>query len=150
MCLTTYHFQAKVAVCSEINTTHKNRVWADCTILWRVCKIEKSDRYLHHIRPWVRPSVRTHGKTRFTNTRIFMQFYIWYFLKICREYSSFIKILQEHRVLYVKTNVSFWSNLSQFFLEWGLFQTICRENQNTHFMSNNFFLFFKKIVSFIR
>jgi hypothetical protein len=50
----------KVAVCSEINTTHKNTVWADCAIFRRVCKIEKSDYYLRH----VRPSVRPHGTNR--------------------------------------------------------------------------------------
>jgi hypothetical protein len=32
--------------------------------------------------------------------------------------------------------------LAQFFWEWEMFQTYvsCRENQNTHFMFNNFFL----------
>jgi hypothetical protein len=45
--------RAKVAVRSDINTNHKNRVWADCTIFRRVCKIEKSDCCLRHVRPSV-------------------------------------------------------------------------------------------------
>ena len=29
--------------------------------------------------------------------------------------------------------------LAEFFLEWKMFQTICREDQNTHLMFSNFF-----------
>jgi hypothetical protein len=37
------------------------------------------------------------------------------------------------------TSIYFWSRLAQFFLEWEMFQMKCwRENQNTHFMFNNF------------
>ena len=36
---------------------------------------------------------------------------------------SFIKIWQEQRVLYMKTNIHFWSYLAQFFLEWETFET---------------------------
>jgi len=38
----------------------------------------------------------------------------------------------------METNIHFLSYLAQF-LEWKIFQTICRENQNTHFRFNNFF-----------
>jgi hypothetical protein len=41
----------------------------------------------------------------------------------------------------MKTIVHFWSYLAQSFLEWEMFQTICRKNQNIHFMFNNFFFF---------
>ena len=40
-----------------------------------------------------------------------------------------------------------WQYLAEFFLEWETFPKICRENQNTHFMFNNFF---PKIVPFMR
>ena len=46
------------------------------------------------------------------------------------------------------TNVHLWSYLAQFFLEWKMFQTQI-ENQNNHFMLNNFFLiwcFFYEVI----
>ena len=46
---------------------------------------------------------------------------------------------QEKRVLYMKTNVTFWSHLAQFFIEWKIFQTKLVEIFVTHFMFNNFF-----------
>jgi hypothetical protein len=41
----------------------------------------------------------------------------------------------------MKTNIHLQLYLAQFFLEWGMFQKkICRETQNSHFISNIFFL----------
>jgi len=41
----------------------------------------------------------------------------------------------------MKTNIQFWSYLTQFFLEWEMFSDkICGENQDTHLMLNNLFL----------
>jgi len=38
----------------------------------------------------------------------------------------------------MKTNLHFWSYIAQFFLEWeNVSNKSCRENQNTHFVSNN-------------
>jgi hypothetical protein len=65
--------------------------------------------------------------------------YLRIFGKICLETSSFIKIWQEWRVRYMQTNIHFWSYLSEFFAEWEILQG-CRENQNTHFRFNSFFL----------
>jgi hypothetical protein len=46
----------------------------------------------------------------------------------------FIKILRQgYRVLYMKTNIHFWSYLDQFFLEWGMFQTEVVEENKTQF-----------------
>ena len=43
----------------------------------------------------------------------------------------------------MKTNTHFWSYLAQLFSEWEMFQKkSCRENQNTQFMFNNFFIYF--------
>jgi hypothetical protein len=40
----------------------------------------------------------------------------------------------------MKTYIHLWKYLAQFFLEQEIFQKkLCRENQNTHFMFNNFF-----------
>jgi len=50
------------------------------------------------------------------------KFYIKYFLKICRENSSFIKIWQEKRLFHMTTNIHFSSYLAQLFLEWEMFQ----------------------------
>ena len=44
-----------------------------------------------------------------------------YFSNNRPENSSSIKIWQELRVLYMKTNLHFWSYLAQFFLEWKMF-----------------------------
>ena len=43
---------------------------------------------------------------------------------------------------------SLWQYFDKFFLEWEMFYTSCRENQNTHFVFNNFF--FPNIVSCTR
>jgi hypothetical protein len=51
---------------------------------------------------------------------IFMQFE--YFPKICREFSRFIKIRQEFRIIYMKPNINFLSFLTQLFLEWEMFR----------------------------
>ena len=65
--------------------------------------------------------------------RIVMKFYIWVlFSKKCRENSSFIKIWQQQPVLYMKTNILFWSHLAQFFLEWEMFQTKVVQKIKTH------------------
>ena len=37
----------------------------------------------------------------------------------------------------MKTNLYYWSYLTQFFVEWEMLS--CIENKNTHFMFNNFF-----------
>jgi len=40
----------------------------------------------------------------------------------------------------LETNIHFWSYLTQLFLQWEHFsRQTCRENQNTCFISNNFF-----------
>jgi len=46
-----------------------------------------------------------------------------YFSKICREKSSFIKIWQEMRAVYMKTCVYLVQFLAEFSLEWEMFQT---------------------------
>jgi hypothetical protein len=38
-----------------------------------------------------------------------------------------------------QTDIHFWSYLAQFFLQWEMFQNVCTENQNTHFVFSNFF-----------
>jgi len=50
---------------------------------------------------------------------------IWYEYpsKICLEVSSLIKIWEEKRVLYMKTNIHLWSYRAHFALEWEMFQT---------------------------
>ena len=63
-------------------------------------------------------SVRSHG-THWTHFHEMLYFRI--FLWICGENSSFMKNRQEYEVLYVKTEVHFWSYLAQF-LEWKMFQ----------------------------
>ena len=55
-----------------------------------------------------------------------------YFSKICREDSCFIQIRQEWPVLYIQTNIHFWSYVAQFFTEWEIFQTKVVEKIQTH------------------
>jgi len=64
----------------------------------------------------VRLSDRPHGMPRLPLDGFVWNLIFECFLKICRENSSFIKIWQESRVLYAKTNVHFWSCLAQFLL----------------------------------
>jgi len=65
-------------------------------------------------------SVRLSVRPRETN-RLPLDGFSWNlifgnFSKICRENSSVIKMGQECRVLYMKTNIHFWSHLAHFFL----------------------------------
>ena len=73
-------------------------------------------------------------------------FYEILYLSICKKNclgnSSFIKIRQEWRVLYMKTNTHFWSYLAHLFLGMGnISDKIYREYQNTHFMLSSCFSF---------
>jgi len=66
---------------------------------------------------------------------------IWYecFSNICIENSSFINILQEQRVHYVKNNIHISSYLPQFFLEWEIFQiNLVQKIKIVHFQYNFF------------
>jgi hypothetical protein len=65
----------------------------------------------------------------------FMKFDIWVFFWK----SSFIKMRQEWCVLSMKTNIHFLSYLSQFFLEWKMFQINIVEKIKTHILCSMFF-----------
>ena len=64
-----------------------------------------------------------------------------YFLKMYWKNLSFIKIGQEERVLYVKTNIHFLLYLAQF-LEWKMFHPKVVEKLKTHFLCSTIFFFF--------
>jgi hypothetical protein len=55
-----------------------------------------------------------------------------YFFKICQGNSSFIKIGHEQQVIYMKTSIHLWPNLTQFLLEWEMFQTKVVEKSKMH------------------
>jgi hypothetical protein len=100
-----------------------------CILIFRrVCKIAKSDCYLRHVCPTVLLSVRLSDcpsvcptacpsvrlsvrlsawKYRLTQDGFSWKFTFDYFMKICRECSSFIKIGQAYRILYMKTYAYF-------------------------------------------
>jgi hypothetical protein len=63
-----------------------------------------------------------------------------YFSNILREYSSFVNIWQEKMVLYMKTNMRFWSYLVQFFLEWEIFLIKFVDEIKTHILCSVSFL----------
>jgi hypothetical protein len=84
----------------------------------------------------VRPSVR---KVQLTLNGFLWNLTFEYFLKVCRENSSFIKIWQKYWVLYVKTNLQFWSYLAHFFLEWEMFQTNLEKKSDTRFVFSKFY-----------
>jgi len=50
-----------------------------------------------------------------------------------------MKIGQESPVLYVKTNIHFWSHLAQFFLEWEMFQKKIVKKIKTHILCSVIF-----------
>jgi hypothetical protein len=72
-------------------------------------------------------------------TRLPLEGFLWnlifeYFWKISREFSSLIRIWQEWRVLYMKTNINFWSYLAQLFVEREIFRTKVLEKFKTHIL----------------
>jgi hypothetical protein len=71
-----------------------------------------------------------------------------YFSKKFWEYSSFIKIWQEKRVLYVRIKNYFLSFLVQIFLDFEMFQTKFEEKIKTHILCS--VTFFSKILPFMR
>jgi hypothetical protein len=95
--------------------------------------------YFHfrHFRKFGKSYIRLvcpHGTSRLPLEEFSWNLMFGYFSKICRENSRFIRIRQEWRVLYMKTNIHFWSYLTQFFLEWEMFQTkLFWGNQNIRF-----------------
>jgi hypothetical protein len=103
----------------------------------RFFKIRKRDYKLRHVCLFDRTV-----QLRFHWTDFHEILYWRFFSKICRENWSFTKILQEQRALYMKTNKHLLSYLNQFFLEWEIFQKLCRE-RNIHFTFSN--LFFRKL-----
>ena len=69
------------------------------------------------------PSVRQHGTIRLPLDEFSRNLICEYFPNICRGKSNFIKIWQEYRILYMKSNKKFWSCLTQLFVERETFQT---------------------------
>ena len=69
---------------------------------------------------------------------------------MCREYSCFIKIWQEHQIPYMKTWVHLWQYLADFFLEWEKFQNKNIEKIKTHVFKFSIFFFFSKFAPFVR
>jgi hypothetical protein len=101
-----------------------------------VLKISKNYCYLRDVRPCICM------EQRFPLDGFSWNLVFEYFSKNCRANSSFFKTWQEWRVLYMKTNIHFWSHPSKFFLEWEMFQTKFVEKIKTHFVFN--FFFFRK------
>jgi hypothetical protein len=67
-------------------------------------------------------SVRPNSTTRLSSHGFSCNLTFQYFLKICRDNSSFFQIGQEKRVLYMKPNIRFWSYRAYFLLEWKMLQ----------------------------
>ena len=92
-----------------------------------------------------RPSVYPSARQSFVMEQIgshFKDFHeIWYFsiFRKTVDKISFIQIGQKLRVLYMKSDIHFWSYLTQVYLGWKCFRQICGDNRNTRFMFNNFF-----------
>jgi hypothetical protein len=67
-----------------------------------------------------------------------------YFSKMFREYSCFIRIWQQYRILYMKTWVTLGQHLVEFFLEWETFESKAVEKiKKIHFMFSTSFFFRK-------
>ena len=73
---------------------------------------------------------RPRGYNSVSTGGIFMKVDFWVFFEyLSRKYNFH----QEWRVLYMKTNIYFWSYLAQFFLEREMFQTKIIEKIKTQF-----------------
>ena len=85
------------------------------------------------------PSFCLRGITRLPMGVFSWNFIFQYFSDICLENSRFVKIWQEYRILYMKTNIYFyhiWPSSSQ---NRKCFKQICRVNQNTFCVQWSFF-----------
>jgi hypothetical protein len=80
--------------------------------------------------------------------RILWDLIFKHFVTICRENSSFIKVWQECRVLYMKINIVYDNICSVILIMRNASDKSCTENQNDYFMFNK--SFFPKIVAFLR
>jgi hypothetical protein len=88
--------------------------------------------------------------TSAANGRIYIKFDIRaFFRKTVGKNTSFIKLEQEWRVLYMTSIRHFCSYLAQFFLEWEIFQTKVAEKIETHILCSITF-FLSKIIPFMR
>jgi len=98
---------------------------------WRVRKIVKSGYWLRNVRP--------HGTTELPLNGLSWNLIFEYFSKICHKNSSFIKIWEEYRVLYMKTNVYLWSYLSVLLRMRNFSDKRCREKSKHILCSITFF-----------
>jgi len=74
------------------------------------------------------------------NGQVFIKFYIFdYLIQNISRNLKFYWNLTRITVLYIKTFVHLWQSLSEFFLEWKIFQTKAIEEIKTYFMFNKFF-----------
>ena len=87
----------------------------------------------------VRPSsVYPLGTSRLPLDGFPLHLIFWIYFDICPENSSFFKIGQEERVVYMKTNMFFFIISRSALLRMrNVSDKSCRENQNTHFMLSN-------------
>jgi hypothetical protein len=82
-------------------------------------------------------SVCPHGTIQLSLDRFSRNLTFEYFSQICRENSIFIEIWQKLQVLYMKTYVRTISHRILIRMR-NVSDKSCTENQNTHFMFNNF------------
>ena len=71
----------------------------------------------------------------------FMKFDIEYFSKLYRGNTSFIKICEERRSLYMNTGIRFWSYLAQLLVKWEVFQRKIVQEIKTHISCSVTFFF---------
>ena len=97
-------------------------------------EIAKIDYWLYHVRPSTWNNSTPTG-------RILMKLDIWNLFRNCRENSSFVKIRQEERVLYIHTCSYLWQYLAELFVEWHMFQANTVAKTKTHILCS--VIFFK-------
>ena len=114
-------------------------------IFRRVRTTAKSDYYLRHVCPSDRMEQLGYNWTDFHEVL---------YLRIFRKSVPKIQVSlksdeKEKRVLYMKTNIHFWSSVAHFLLQWNMFQTKTAEKLETQILCSITF-FFSKIVAFMR
>ena len=95
----------------------------------------------------VRFSLYPHGTFRLSLDESTWKLLFEYFSTICKQNTLLIKIGQEYRVFYTRTNVHFWYYLDLLFVEWEVFQ-----KNVVHKIKIQFHVqyFSPKIVPFVR
>jgi hypothetical protein len=109
-----------------LQTLMMRLIWLNINVYFRSVRRIAKKRLVASSYSFIRPSVRLYVRKKQLVSQKTDFGEIWYLgfpppPKICRENTSFIRMLQAQRVLYMKTCSHLRKTLAEFFLEWEIF-----------------------------